>query len=302
MHRMTYARSSAPLSLGKIAAHLRLRLLPRVQLRELLRVEQTEVEPVIDVVAVVGDFIREVRHLRLERRLRGPLPAGLRTFIKARVLLQSLAHLVAEVQAGELRVARLDHIHDAQALLVVIKAAVIAHQFIQRLLAGVAEWRMPEVVRERDGLGEILVQPERARDGARDVCHLEGVREPRAQVIARAVEKNLRLIFQPPERAAVDDARAVALVVRAMRMLRLGIGAPLGVARLLRVRCEHHALLRLELHPRADHFGSPFVFSSISAISRSSRARIARAVARMIRMSKTASSTPVSVIHPHSAQ
>jgi hypothetical protein len=44
------------------------------------------------------------------------------------------------------------------------------------------------------------------------------VREPRAQMVAGAVEKNLRLVFEPAEGARMDDAVAVALVM----------GAPFG--------------------------------------------------------------------------
>ena len=260
-------------------------------------------------MTVVRDLVGEIRDLRLERRLRRALPSRLCALVKARVFLQSLAHLVAEIQAREFRVAQLDHVHDAQALLIVIEAAVLVHQLVERLLARVPKGRMPEVVRERDDLGEILIQPERARDGARDVRDFKSVRKPRAQVIAGAVQKDLRLVFQPPERAAVDHTRAVALVIRAMRMLRLGMDAPLGIARFLRIARQHHALLRLQLVPRADHFRSPFVFASLCAdcasmcaMSCSMRRCIARAAARMIRMSNTASSSPAMVSQVQIAQ
>ena len=58
---------------------------------------------------------------------------------------------------------------------------------------------MPEVVRERDGFGQVFIQPERAGDRAADRGDLDGVREPRAQVVAGAVEKDLRLVLEPPE-------------------------------------------------------------------------------------------------------
>src|ERR1035438_3953020 len=74
---------------------------------------------------------------------------------------------------------------------------------------------MAEVMRERNGFGQILVQPQRAGDVARDGGDLNGVREARAKVIAGAVEKNLRFVFEPAKSARVDDAVAVALVMRA---------------------------------------------------------------------------------------
>ena len=46
---------------------------------------------------------------------------------------------------------------------------------------------------------------------ARDLRHLERVRQPRAVVIAGRREEHLRLVLQPAERLAVDDAVAIAL-------------------------------------------------------------------------------------------
>ena len=71
-------------------------------------------------------------------------------------------------------------------MLVVLEAApgALAEAAVQGLLAGVAEGRMAEVVAEPDRLGQVLVQPERARDGARDAGRLERVREARPIVVA----------------------------------------------------------------------------------------------------------------------
>ena len=70
---------------------------------------------------------------------------------------------------------------------------------------------MAEVVRQRDRLGQVLVQAERPGDGARDAGDLHRVGHARAVMVARAVEEDLRLVLQPAEGAAVDDAVAVAL-------------------------------------------------------------------------------------------
>src|ERR1039458_2848408 len=74
---------------------------------------------------------------------------------------------------------------------------------------------MPKVMRKRDGFGEISIQAQRAGKVARNGGHFNRVREPRAQMIAGAVEKNLRLVFEPAERARVDHTVAVALELRA---------------------------------------------------------------------------------------
>ena len=70
----------------------------------------------------------------------------------------------------------LEHVDDAQRVLVVAEAAAEARlqRLVERLLARVAERRVAEVVPEADRLGQVLVQPQRARDRARDA------RRPRA--------------------------------------------------------------------------------------------------------------------------
>ena len=91
---------------------------------------------------------------------------------------------------------------------------------VERVLAGVAERRVAEVVAERDRLGQVLVEPQRARDRARDLRDLERVRQARAVVVALGREEDLRLVREAPERLAVDDAVAVALEVGAERVRR----------------------------------------------------------------------------------
>src|ERR671916_1628555 len=97
----------------------------------------------------------------------------------------------------------------------------LAQARVENGLAGVPEGRVPQVVPETDRLGEVLVQPERARDPARDAARLERVREPGAVVIALGRDEDLRLVLQPPERLRVHDPVAVALERRAQRALLL---------------------------------------------------------------------------------
>ena len=91
----------------------------------------------------------------------------------------------------------------------------------ERLLAQMAERRVPQVVSERDGLGQVLVQAERAGDGAGDVRDVERVRQPDPVVVALRRQEHLGLVLQPAERLGVGDAIAVALEDRADRVLRL---------------------------------------------------------------------------------
>ena len=75
------------------------------------------------------------------------------------------------------------------------------------------------------------------------------MRQPRPQMIAGAVEKNLRLIFQPAKGARMDDPRTVALKFRAEIMTRLGIFSPARFTGFLRKRSEDAALVRFHFFP-----------------------------------------------------
>ena len=135
-------------------------------------------QAVVDVVGVVGDLVGEVRELRLERRL-AAFEEPLAEFaelpgVRGRAVLQdALAGLEGQVQARELGVALLELVHDAQRLQVMLEAPELPHAFVQRVLPGMPERRVSEVVREADGLRKRLVQPQRAGDAAGDLRHLE---------------------------------------------------------------------------------------------------------------------------------
>ncbi len=125
--------------------------------------------------------------------------------------------------------------------------AALAQQLVERLLARVAERRMAEVVTDRDRLGQILVQPQRPRDAARDAGRLERVREARAEVVALGIDEDLRLVAQPAERLRVDDPVAVALERRPQPALLL---RRLAAARLVRAHGERREPLLLVLANR----------------------------------------------------
>ena len=55
------------------------------------------------------------------------------------------------------------------------RCAPLAEDLVERLLAGVAERRVADVMPDRDRLGEILVQAQRTPDAARKLCHRRGV-------------------------------------------------------------------------------------------------------------------------------
>jgi hypothetical protein len=76
------------------------------------------------------------------------------------------------------------------------------------------------------------------------------VRQARAQMVTRSVEKNLRLVFHTAKRARVNDARAIALKFRAIGVARLGVLPPARVSGFLRMRREHGSLCCLHLRTR----------------------------------------------------
>ena len=84
-----------------------------------------------------------------------------------------------------------------------------------------AERRVAEIVDQRQRLGEILVEPQRAGQRAGDLRHLDRVGQPRAVVVALVRDEDLRLVLEAAEGGGMDDAVAVALERRARRALRL---------------------------------------------------------------------------------
>ena len=80
-------------------------------------------------------------------------------------------------------------------------------------------------------LGEILVEAQLPRHGARDLRHLQRVRQPRAVVIALVEDEHLRLVGQAAEGGRVQHAVAVALERAARRALGLGAEAATRSAR-----------------------------------------------------------------------
>ena len=92
-----------------------------------------------------------------------------------------------------------------------IEAAMVAHQLIELALAGMAERRVAEIMGERQGFGQVLVEPERPGDGAGDLGDLDRMGESGAVMIALVIDEDLGLVLEPAEGGGMDDAVAVAL-------------------------------------------------------------------------------------------
>ena len=101
---------------------------------------------------------------------------------------------------------------------------------VQRFLAGMAEGRMPDVVHQGQGFGEIGVQPQSRGHGARDLRYLQRMGEPAAEVIAGKFAEDPRehLCFsgQAPEGTRMQNARTIAGEGRPVRVRTFLVNSP----------------------------------------------------------------------------
>ena len=176
-------------------------------------------------MGVVGNFIGQIAQLRLQ--------AGLGVIQKATthatwfdqlqflcmragtVFENTLTRLEREVQAVELGIALLELIDNPQALQVVLEAAKRGHAIVERILPGMAKRRVAQVVRQRNRLHQVFIEPEGTGDRAPQLRHLQRVCQPRAKQVTFVVQKHLRFVHQPTKCGAMNDAVAVALVLAA---------------------------------------------------------------------------------------
>ncbi len=91
-----------------------------------------------------------------------------------------------------------------------IEAAERREAGIERALAGMAEWRVAEIVSERQRLGEVFVEREPAGERARDLRHFKCMGQPGPVMVAFVEHEDLGLVLEPAERGGMDDAVAVA--------------------------------------------------------------------------------------------
>jgi len=68
---------------------------------------------------------------------------------------------------------------------------MLAHDGIEHLLSGVAEWRMTNVVYQCQSLDQIHIQAKLSRDRAGDLRNFESMGQPVAKVVRVTVGENL---------------------------------------------------------------------------------------------------------------
>ena len=88
---------------------------------------------------------------------------------------------------------------------IVIEAITEAsHQLIETPFASVSEWRMPEIVSQRQRFGKVRIQTQRTGHGARNLRDLQRMRQAIAKMVGVARGENLGLRFQPAKGARVN--------------------------------------------------------------------------------------------------
>src|SRR3984957_9905897 len=175
--------------------------------------EQTSAEAIVDVMRVISDIISDRSRLGFEARMKAelktlhcivaedgggnalrlvPLSRRARGVKQRAVVLDEPGQRrPGEVEAVELGVMPLELGHDAQSVAVVVEAAVLGHAGVERILAGMPEGRVAEIVAERDCFREVVVKPQGAGERARDLRHLYGVGETSAEMIALVIHEHL---------------------------------------------------------------------------------------------------------------
>src|SRR6185437_15072232 len=197
---------------------------------QILEIDELGTNAVVDVVIVVGNLVGQVGDLRFEAGL-APVEETLTELaqlagVTYRTMFEdAFTALEGQVETTELRIALFQLIHHAQGLDVVLEPSIGAHTLIQRILAGVTEWSMAEIVRKADGLRERLVQPQSARHGLGDLGNFDRMGYPGAIQVAFVIDEDLRFVNQTPEGIRMDDAVAVALELAAEFRFRLRMAA-----------------------------------------------------------------------------
>src|SRR6185312_16479342 len=126
------------------------------------------------------------------------------------VLDQPFQRFPREIETVESRIRSFKMSHDAQGLRIVVEATELHEAGVERAFARMAERRVAEIVSERQSLAQILVEPKRARQRARDLRNFKRVRQARAVMVALMKDEYLRLMGEAPERGGMDDTVAIA--------------------------------------------------------------------------------------------
>ena len=244
--------------------------------RELVTSEHTGSQGIERVVRKVGDPIGESDAERLGGRGRWIDLPGVRP--------DPVADLPGQVRVLEL-------LEDADALRGVVPLGGCEVR-AERILAGMPERRVANVMAERDGLRQGLVQAQRGGEGSRNLRDLRGVGQARDVMVALGIEEDLCLVLQSAERLRVDDPIPISLECRPKLVGLLGARAAAGPCRSAG-RWAEGRLVRLAQQPitasqvggTADLLHGPMMPERAGASDAIRRSRVRRVagIARRIR-------------------
>jgi hypothetical protein len=94
---------------------------------------------------------------------------------------------------------------------IMIEAPCPRHRVPKRVLAGMAEGWMPDIVSEAERFGQILVEAQCTRYGAADLRDFKAVSQANTEMVSIRSNENLRLVAEAAEGDGMDDPVPVAL-------------------------------------------------------------------------------------------
>ena len=114
---------------------------------------------------------------------------------------QPFQRFPGQIEAIEIGIAMLQLGHQPQRMGIVVEAANVPGHGVQRFLAGMAEGRVAQVMRQRHRLGQVFVHRQGARQAARQLRHFQRMGQPGAVIIAFMLHKDLGLVLEAAEGA-----------------------------------------------------------------------------------------------------
>src|SRR5580765_6319354 len=126
--------------------------------------------------------------------------------------------------------------------------AMLLHGRVEDTFSRVAKRRMPHVMHQRQCFYQIFIQLQLRGNRPRNLCYLNRMREPVAEMVRTPASKDLGLIFQTAECPRVHHAIAITLKVVAIGMASFRITPSMALLGAQRVRGKHEKSLPQRLN------------------------------------------------------
>ena len=166
----------------------------------------------------------------------------------------------AEVQTVIMLIAFLQKIHNPEALNIVFKAPVILQEFVQVLLARVAEGGMAEIMGISYGLAEVFIEAKGAGKGPRMLGHFQGMGKPRPVKIPFGNQKYLGFVLQILEDLGVENAIPVPLKAGPVIVRLIAVQRPAQTQRTLSRKGARPSLQSVQVFHEALVLSTDFSF------------------------------------------